>query len=134
MASADIAAWLREQGLERYEAAFRAHDIDADTLPELSEPDLETLGVSRGHRKMLRMAIAELRAADRGGAGRLWVMPVEAGREIEGERRQVTVLFADLSGFTELSRRLDAEEVHVLLESFFERVDGVVSRLGGTVD
>ena len=60
MASADIAAWLREQGLERYEAAFRAHDIDADTLPELSEPDLEKLGVSLGHRKKLLAAIARL--------------------------------------------------------------------------
>jgi class 3 adenylate cyclase len=46
----------------------------------------------------------------------------------------VTVLFADLSGYTELSRQLDAEEVHTLLERFFERVDGIVERFGGTVD
>jgi class 3 adenylate cyclase len=51
-----------------------------------------------------------------------------------GERRQVTVLFADLSGYTELSRELDAEEVHALLERFFLRVDGTVERFGGTVD
>ena len=40
--------------------------------------------------------------------------------EAEGERRQVTVLFADLAGYTALSRELDAEEVHALLGRFFE--------------
>jgi class 3 adenylate cyclase/tetratricopeptide (TPR) repeat protein len=44
------------------------------------------------------------------------------------------VLFADLSGYTELSRHLDAEEVHDLLERFFARVDGIVERYGGSVD
>ena len=52
----------------------------------------------------------------------------------DGERRQVTVLFADLAGYTELSRQLDAEEVHGLLERFFDRVDGIVTRFGGGVD
>ena len=61
MAATDIAAWLRALGLERYEQAFRASDIDADVLPELSEADLEKLGVSLGHRKKLLKAIADLR-------------------------------------------------------------------------
>jgi class 3 adenylate cyclase len=61
-------------------------------------------------------------------------MPPEAAPGIEGERRQVTVLFADLSGYTELSRQLDAEEVHDLLERFFDRVDGIVDQFGGSVD
>lgn len=51
-----------------------------------------------------------------------------------GELRQVTVLFADLSGFTRLSARFDAEEMHALLGRFFETVDGIVERFGGTVD
>ena len=46
----------------------------------------------------------------------------------------MTVLFADLAGYTALSRELDAEEVHALLERFFERVDGIVERYGGTID
>ena len=41
-----------------------------------------------------------------------------------GERRQVAVLFADLSGFTALSSALDAEEVHRILSRYFELVDG----------
>jgi class 3 adenylate cyclase/tetratricopeptide (TPR) repeat protein len=52
----------------------------------------------------------------------------------DGERRQVTVLFCDLVGYTRLSRELDAEEVHGLLERFFARVDAIVESFGGTVD
>ncbi len=51
-----------------------------------------------------------------------------------GERRQVTILFADLSGFTELSRTRDPEEIHGLLERYFELVDQTVARFGGTID
>jgi class 3 adenylate cyclase/tetratricopeptide (TPR) repeat protein len=132
MAASDLAAWLRGLGLERYEATFRANDVDADVLPELSDADLERLGVSLGHRRRLLKAIADLRAgiADRSdppGA-------IAAAAKGEGERRQVTVLFCDLAGYTALSRELDAEEVHALLERFFELVDGIVERFGGTID
>ena len=51
-----------------------------------------------------------------------------------GERRQVAILFADLSGYTRLSSTLDAEEVHRLLSRFFEQVDGVIAELGGSID
>ena len=134
MPASDIAAWLRELGLERYEPTFRANDIDADVLPELGEADLEKLGVSLGHRKKLLRAIAALAAGDGGPSGPSPAMSPEAAPEIEGERRQVAVMFADLTGYTELSRQLDAEEVHTLLERFFERVDGIVDQFGGSVD
>jgi class 3 adenylate cyclase/tetratricopeptide (TPR) repeat protein len=134
MAPTDIAAWLRELGLERYEPTFRANDIDADVLPELSEADLERLGVSLGHRKKLLRAIADLQVGGTGPDGRVAGAPPETAPEIEGERRQVTVLFADLCGYTELSRQLDAEEVHALLERFFDRVDRIVDQFGGSVD
>ena len=51
-----------------------------------------------------------------------------------GERRQVAILFADLSGYTRLSRTQDPEETHALLTRFFELVDGVIERFGGTID
>ena len=134
MAATDIAAWLRGLGLDRYVEVFRANDVDADILPELSDADLEKLGVSLGHRKKLLKAIADLRAGDGEPPGPPLPMRPKAAPEIAGERRQVTVLFADLSGYTELSRQLDAEEVHELLERFFERVDEVIDQLGGSVD
>jgi class 3 adenylate cyclase/tetratricopeptide (TPR) repeat protein len=52
----------------------------------------------------------------------------------EGERRQVTVLFGDLSGFTALSQGLDPEATHELLNRYFEAVDGVIRTYGGTID
>ena len=57
-----IGVWLRELGLERYETAFRSNDIDVDLLSDLTEADLERLGVaSLGHRKKLLRAIEALR-------------------------------------------------------------------------
>jgi class 3 adenylate cyclase len=52
----------------------------------------------------------------------------------DGERRQVTVLFADLADYTKLTDELDAEEVHALLARFFGLVDGIVEGYGGSID
>src|SRR5260221_12005469 len=54
--------------------------------------------------------------------------------EPSGERRQVAVLFADLCGFTELSRRLDAEDLRRLVEGFYARADAIIATYGGAVD
>jgi class 3 adenylate cyclase/tetratricopeptide (TPR) repeat protein len=51
-----------------------------------------------------------------------------------GERRPVAVLFADLAGYTRLSSTQDPERTHALLTRFFELVDGVIERFGGTID
>jgi SAM domain (Sterile alpha motif) len=56
----DMAALLRNLGLERYEPAFRENEIDWEVLPELTEADFEKLGLSLGPRKKLLKAIAEL--------------------------------------------------------------------------
>jgi class 3 adenylate cyclase/tetratricopeptide (TPR) repeat protein len=62
-----------------------------------------------------------------------YAVPPPAAELSEGERRQVTVLFADLSGYTRLSHELDAEELHTLAGRFFDAVDAVVESYGGTV-
>jgi hypothetical protein len=54
----DIAEWLRGLGLAQYETVFRDNAIDVETLPDLSEEDLEKLGVSLGHRKRMLRVIA----------------------------------------------------------------------------
>src|SRR6478735_1515727 len=51
-----------------------------------------------------------------------------------GERRQVTVLFADITGYTRLSSEIDPEELHALLGRYFDVVDGIIRDFGGTVD
>ena len=128
----DVGAWLRSIGLGEYAEVFVNNHIDDAVLPTLTSEDLKELGVvSIGHRKKLLAAIAELsrREPEREGV-------VSPGPEVltEGERRQVTVLFADLSGYTELTSKLDAEELHQVTSRFFEAIDGTIESYGGTVD
>jgi class 3 adenylate cyclase/predicted ATPase len=60
---------------------------------------------------------------------------VRAGASIsDAERRLVTVLFADLVGFTALSESRDPEEVRELLGSYFETCRRLIDRYGGTVE
>ncbi len=49
-------------------------------------------------------------------------------------RRHVTILFTDLSGFTELSTRIDAEDLHILVQAYFDRVEAIVTALGGRIE
>src|SRR5438046_2236156 len=53
---------------------------------------------------------------------------------LEGERKQVTVLFVDVSGFTSLSERLDPEDVHAFMTRVFELMLAEVHRYEGTVN
>src|SRR3989454_8680331 len=53
---------------------------------------------------------------------------------IEGERKQVTVLFTDVSGFTAMSERLDPEEVHAIMDRAFEVILEAVHRYEGTIN
>jgi hypothetical protein len=53
---------------------------------------------------------------------------------LEGERKQVIVLFVDVSGFTSLSERLDPEEVHGLMRHAFDLMLAEVHRYEGTVN
>src|SRR6267378_648542 len=53
---------------------------------------------------------------------------------LEGERRQVTVLFADVAGFTSLAEKLDPEEVHRIINGCFERITAEVHRFEGTIN
>src|SRR5216683_2889250 len=51
-----------------------------------------------------------------------------------GERRQVTILFADMSGYTSLAAQRDPEETHRILGRFFEAVDSAVTQFGGAIE
>ena len=53
---------------------------------------------------------------------------------MEGERKSVTVMFADVSGFTAMSERLDPEEVHAIMDRAFEVILGAVHRYEGTIN
>jgi class 3 adenylate cyclase/tetratricopeptide (TPR) repeat protein len=53
---------------------------------------------------------------------------------VEGERKQVTVLFADVTGSMELAEQVDAEEWHRILDRFFEILTEGVHRFEGTIN
>jgi class 3 adenylate cyclase/tetratricopeptide (TPR) repeat protein len=53
---------------------------------------------------------------------------------LEGERRQVTVLFADVAGFTSLAEKRDPEDVHRIINGCFERITAEVHRFEGTIN
>src|SRR6516162_3048912 len=103
-ANMDVGGWLGTLGLGQYEALFRANEIDADILPELTDADLEKLGVPLGHRKRLLRAISGLGAP--GALAQTSAAPsttTAAKPPDAAERRQLTVMFCDLVGSTALS-------------------------------
>src|SRR5215469_6621391 len=124
----DIAAWLRGLSLERYAEAFRDNAIELEVLPELSEADLEKIGVLLGHRKIMLKAIAELRPPRRQPPAQS--APVVSA---EAERRQLTVMFCDLVGSTELSTRFDPEDLREIVGAYHRCVSDTVGRFGGFV-
>jgi class 3 adenylate cyclase/tetratricopeptide (TPR) repeat protein len=53
---------------------------------------------------------------------------------IEGERKQVSVLFTDMAGYTTMSEKLEAEEVYALMDQVYEILIHKVTEYGGTVN
>ena len=128
----DISSWLRDLGLEKYTQAFRDNDIDTEVLLRLTTDDLTALGItSVGHRRRLLDAIAALRDGLALGSAELPVKPMP--KAAEAERRQLTVLFCDLVGSTELAVQLDPEDLRKVIRGYHEKVAAVVERFEGHV-
>ena len=142
-----IVDWLNGLGLGKYSETFTANDVDIRTLPELNSADLQELGVSLGHRKIMLAAIAALRegkpqetevetkqeppagAADRRpGTG-----TAEAAAEPGPDLRLLSVLFCDMVDSTSLSAQFNAEEMHDLISAYHDAVASAVTRFGGYV-
>lgn len=131
----EIPSWLRELGLGEYAALFAEHKIDFEVLAELSESDLKDLDIPLGHRKKLMKAIAALGAAD-APAPRFenHVLPaVDAGAAGDAERRQVTIMFCDLAGSTELSGQLDPEDLRTLIADYQDACRSAIAEYDGFI-
>jgi class 3 adenylate cyclase len=126
----DVATWLRQLGLGRYEQIFRDAEITADVLPALEEGDLERLGLPLGPRKKLIRAIAELEIAS---SQSLSTQGSGVASQSEAERRHLTVMFVDLVESTALSANFDPEDMREVIRAYQNGVAGVIARFQGHV-
>lgn len=123
----EMKRWLQGHGLERYWDAFVSQDIDLEVAPELTEQDLEKLGLSLGHRRRFMAAAAKLRQAAAASPA------AEAAARQQVERRQVTVMFTDLVGSTALAGELDPEDLNRLLGQYRAACASAINRYEGHV-
>jgi class 3 adenylate cyclase len=127
----DVRTWLSSLGLDQYEAVFRAHRIEPDVLPELTDQHLIDIGIPLGHRLRILRAVRQLTSD---ASGTAWpVAAVEAPAQDGAERRHMTVMFCDLLGLTTLTSQLDPEDMADLIRAFQGAVTAAVARFDGHV-
>ena len=133
-ARVNVASWLSRLGLGQYEQAFRDNDVDGEVLRRLTNEDLRELGVaSVGHRRRLLDAIANLGglAADASKTQtKTSTVLVPTG---DAERRQLTVMFCDLVGSTQLSTRLDPEDLRDVIGAYHRAVAAIIADADGFI-
>jgi class 3 adenylate cyclase len=126
-----IADWLEKLGMSEYTQRFEENRIDFSVLPDLTDQDLEKVGVVLGDRRKMLRAIASLEGIEKS------VFAVAAAAPVAphdtGERRQLTVMFTDLVGSTALSARMDPEDLREIISSYQKCVAENVQRFGGFV-
>src|SRR5215472_12753941 len=113
-----VREWLASLGLSEYADRFAEHRIDFSILQDLTDKDLkEELGiVPLGDRRRLLRAIANL-----AGTASTTPKPAPGSKSSpreEAERRQVTVMFADLVGSTALSTGMDPEDLREIISAY----------------
>ena len=138
-----VTDWLEKLGLSEYAQRFADNAIDLSVLPDLSDQDLEKIGVLLGHRRKILKAIAALNSApatrsDLAEATKPAAAPPTPASLIgasgaAGERRYLTVMFCDLVGSTAISAQLDAEEWRDLVGAYLDAASAAVAEMGGHV-
>src|ERR1700733_9686540 len=139
------ADWLEKLGMAEYAQRFAENDIDFAILGDLTDQDLEKIGVaSLGHRRKLLRAIAARQGAS-AAAPPVTALPAAvpiqsvapsppvSTPEVAGERRYLTVMFCDLVGSTSISAQLDAEEWRDLVGAYLDVASAAVTEMGGQV-
>jgi class 3 adenylate cyclase len=136
-----IEDWLRKLGLSEYARRFADNGIDLSVLPDLTDQDLEKLGVLLGHRRKMLRAIANLDATSAATLPAAALAPASPptpaiavpAPQAVGERRRVMVMFCDLVDSTGISARLDAEEWRDLVGAYLDAASAAVTEMGGKV-
>lgn len=127
----DIGRWLEGLGLGKYANLFAENEITFDALLHLTEDDLKELGLPIGPRRSISAAIAKLTtSAPPGETARPHEPSAPRG---DAERRQLTILFCDLVGSTELSTKLDPEDMRDVLRAYQDTCSREISRYDGYI-
>ena len=129
----NIAQWLNGLGLGRYAQAFAENGVDLEALSLLRDEDFERLGVLLGHTRKLQAAIEVLSANETATRSVPFASQEPNGEHAAAERRQLTIMFCDLVGSTELSARLDPEDLRDIMRQYQDSVVGAVTRYDGYV-
>jgi class 3 adenylate cyclase len=124
-----IADWLKTLGLEQYAQRFAENEIDVSVLPHLTDEDLKEIGVPLGHRRKVLAAINTASIPPSWGP----TTGIKPQTKQEAERRQVTIMFSDLVGSTELSGRIDAEDLREVISAYQKCVAETVRHFDGFV-
>ena len=139
----EVTDWLEKLGLSEYAQRFANNAIDLSVLPDLTDQDLEKIGVLLGHRRKILKAIAALNRApavqsDVADPTKPSATPPNPASLVDaagaaGERRYLTVMFCDLVGSTAISAQLDAEEWRDLVGAYLDAASAAVAEMGGHV-
>ena len=130
----NVADWLSERGLGHLIDLFVENEIDGEVLFDLNDDDLKDLGLALGARKKLLRAIAAGESKARAAVSLDWPDDKPSAQiKQEAERRQLTVMFVDLVGSTALARKLDPEDMRVVITNYQNAVAGMVTRFEGYI-
>ncbi|MEM7284216.1 MAG: adenylate/guanylate cyclase domain-containing protein, partial [Pseudomonadota bacterium] len=131
-----VTKWLTSLGLSHYASAFHEHGIDIDVLPDIDHDTLKDIGINRvGDRMRLIKAASLLESVTSAE------VPVKNNRNgpkaekdsITAERRQLTIMFCDLVGSTEISSMLDPEDLRHIISLYHDKAGPIVRRFEGHV-
>jgi len=138
--SDSVAKWLEQIGLSQYAAVFAENEITREFLPELDHDTLKELGVAvMGHRMAIMKAAKLLPSddaeemGDEPAAAKKAVSSASTRTANQAERRQLTVMFCDLVGSTDLSGRLDPEDLREVVRAYQKAAEQVIQKFGGHI-
>jgi class 3 adenylate cyclase/tetratricopeptide (TPR) repeat protein len=148
-----VRGFLEQNGRVSYRMLRRQFDLDDEALEDLKEELIEVQGVAADEEGRVLVWIGS--SAPTAGAAPMRPRAIEEQTErapasytpkhlaeriltsrsaLEGERKQVTVLFADVKGSMELAGQVDPETWHGILDRFFQVLADGVHRFEGTIN
>ena len=126
----NVRKWLASIGMSEHADLFAANRIDSAVLRDLTDHDLEKLGLVLGDRRKILRAIRELGEAIKSPRSPAMT---ESPLHKSAERRQLSVMFIDLVGSTKLSVELDPEDLGQIIGVFQRACATATGEFGGSI-